>query len=283
MPSSSSMRSPSCRSARIGGRAFQVFRCRGDHDQFGIRPHSHLEPPYRGQAADFSIQGELSVPAGVHSGGITRRRLLEAGAGATACGVLSGARSPAAPRESTRVNVPQAAVEFELLLKGGHVIDPGDEPPGGRDEEAFLDCCDRAPRGLSPPLRSGTLGRAGRSGSQASARQVPGRNPKKLQVLILTGYNMHDWRHGHRVPPGDAGGDRAVRGPGERGARRLRRARRRRLRRDRPQLHQPRRRLRARRGRRRPDVPCWGSSTGARASSPSTAPSARIPIGPSTR
>src|SRR5262249_3428006 len=29
---------------------------------------------------------------------------------------------------------------------------------------------------------------------QAPAPQVPGRDPKKLQVLILTGYNMHDWR-----------------------------------------------------------------------------------------
>lgn len=26
------------------------------------------------------------------------------------------------------------------------------------------------------------------------APRVPGRDPKKLQVLILTGYNMHDWR-----------------------------------------------------------------------------------------
>ena len=32
------------------------------------------------------------------------------------------------------------------------------------------------------------------AGSQAPARRVPGRDPKKLQVLILTGYNMHDWR-----------------------------------------------------------------------------------------
>jgi type 1 glutamine amidotransferase len=28
----------------------------------------------------------------------------------------------------------------------------------------------------------------------ASALGAPGRDPKKLQVLILTGYNMHDWR-----------------------------------------------------------------------------------------
>jgi uncharacterized protein len=32
------------------------------------------------------------------------------------------------------------------------------------------------------------------AGSQARAPGVPGRDPKKLQVLILTGYNMHDWR-----------------------------------------------------------------------------------------
>src|SRR5262245_34914009 len=29
---------------------------------------------------------------------------------------------------------------------------------------------------------------------RASAPGAPGRDPKKLQVLILTGYNMHDWR-----------------------------------------------------------------------------------------
>lgn len=28
-----------------------------------------------------------------------------------------------------------------------------------------------------------------------AAERVPGRDPKKLQVLILTGYNMHDWRN----------------------------------------------------------------------------------------
>ena len=32
------------------------------------------------------------------------------------------------------------------------------------------------------------------SSSQAPSPEVPGRDPKKLQVLILTGYNMHDWR-----------------------------------------------------------------------------------------
>jgi hypothetical protein len=32
------------------------------------------------------------------------------------------------------------------------------------------------------------------AGSQAPAPRVPGRDPRKLQVLILTGYNMHDWR-----------------------------------------------------------------------------------------
>ena len=30
--------------------------------------------------------------------------------------------------------------------------------------------------------------------SPAPAAGAPGRDPKKLQVLILTGYNMHDWR-----------------------------------------------------------------------------------------
>ena len=30
--------------------------------------------------------------------------------------------------------------------------------------------------------------------SSRSAAPAPGRDPKKLQVLILTGYNMHDWR-----------------------------------------------------------------------------------------
>jgi type 1 glutamine amidotransferase len=32
------------------------------------------------------------------------------------------------------------------------------------------------------------------SSSRAPSPGVPGRDPKKLQVLILTGYNMHDWR-----------------------------------------------------------------------------------------
>ena len=32
------------------------------------------------------------------------------------------------------------------------------------------------------------------AGSQVPPRRVPGRDPKKLQVLILTGYNMHEWR-----------------------------------------------------------------------------------------
>lgn len=34
----------------------------------------------------------------------------------------------------------------------------------------------------------------GLADSPASPSHVPGRDPKKLQVLILTGYNMHDWR-----------------------------------------------------------------------------------------
>jgi hypothetical protein len=32
------------------------------------------------------------------------------------------------------------------------------------------------------------------SSSQAPSPEVPGRDPKKLQVLILAGYNIHDWR-----------------------------------------------------------------------------------------
>jgi dihydroorotase len=69
-----------------------------------------------------------------HSGRITRRRLLEAAAGATACGVLASARGPAAPGESARVNAPQAAApEFDLLLKGGHVIDPANGLNAPRD------------------------------------------------------------------------------------------------------------------------------------------------------
>ena len=34
-----------------------------------------------------------------------------------------------------------------------------------------------------------------------AAERVPGRDPKKLRVLILTGYNMHAWRDISRSLP----------------------------------------------------------------------------------